>query len=222
LVGVSLGRLRFGHGFSRVGSLILGWVGAIALHTAFNNAIRAGDGLNTLLFAVGIGLGGVALTVGFIMWGLSEERRWLKQTLGLDVGVSSGESAVIQKMADLDILIQPIGERFGEEKKKQVATFLQLQAQLGLKRKVHEMTTDARLRDELSSQITTLRQDMDMLRRDVGVYCMTYVRSILPPETEPIWDRLGQTLAALDAEPPKRSLWSSLGDKMESSSEEDS
>ena len=220
LVGVSLGRLRFGRGPSRVASLVLGWGAAFALHAGYNNIINIGQGATVLVMAVGTGLGGVGLIAGFILWGLTEERRWLQQTLGLDIGVSSAESAVIQKMADLDTLLEPIGERFGPEKKRQVQTFLQLQAQLGLKRKVQEMAGDPGLKEELAREIAILRKDMDLLRRDVGVYCMTYVRSILPPETEPVWVRLGETLAAREAAAPSRSLWKSLGDKMAKSSEE--
>lgn len=220
LVGIALGKMRFGRGIHRPLSLLVGWAGAIALHVTFNNVINNVEGILVLALAVGIGLAGVALTVAFILWGLGEERNWLKETLGIDAGVSSGESAVVQQMADLDTLLAPIGERFGVEKRKQVESFLQMQAQLGLKRKVQGMTHDEKLRGQLGKQIATLREDMDLLRRDVGVYCMSYVRSILPPETEPMWARLGQSLETQKSS-GGRSLWSSLGDRMEAAEEGD-
>lgn len=215
LVGVALGRLRFTRGPSRVGSLLLGWSAAIALHMGYNNAVMGSEGAVTLLAAMGIGFGGLALTAAFILCGLREERIWLQQTLGLEAGVSSVESAVIQKMEDLDILLEPIGARFGQRKREQVKAFLQLQARLGLKLKVQALTPDAGLRGELAQQIAALRQEMDLLRRDVGVYCMSYLRSILPPETEPVWARLGEVLSAREATPSKPSLWSSLGERLE-------
>ena len=214
LVGVALGRLRFGRGLSRIGSLLLGWAAAIALHITFNNVINRSQGLLMLVLAVVIGLGGVGLTAAFILWGLSEERRWLRETLGLQVGVSAGESAMVQQLDNLDPLLAPIGERFGADKRKQVEALLQLQAQLGLKRKVQELTPDPKLRAEMGVQVTALRQEMDTVRRALGVYCMAYVRSILPPETETIWEHLGRTLETRETS-SARSVWSTLSDKME-------
>jgi len=214
LVGVALGRLRFGRGLSRIASLLLGWAAAMTLHITFNNVVNRSQGLLTLALAVGIGLGGVGLTAAFIFWGLREERQWLRETLGLQVGVSAGESAVVQQLDNLDPLLAPIDERFGADKRKQVETFLRLQAQLGLKRKVQEMTPDPKLRAEMGAQVAALRQEIDTMRQALGVYCMAYVRSILPPETEPMWAHLGRTLETRETS-SSRSVWSTLSDKME-------
>ncbi len=214
LVGVSLGRLRFGRGFSRVASVLLGWMAAMALHVTFNNVVSRGQGQVMLVLAVAIGLGGVGFTAAFILWGLGEERRWLRETLGLQVGVSAGESAIVQQLDNLDPLLAPIGDRFGTNKRKQVESLLRLQAQLGLKRKVQELTLDSRLRTEMEAQVTALRQEIDTVRRDLGLYCMAYVRSILPPDTEPIWAHLGRTLETRETS-SAQSVWSTLSDKIE-------
>ncbi len=214
LVGIALGRLRFGRGASRFASLLLGWGAAMTLHMTFNNVVNLAAGGLTMILALGIGLGGVGLIAGFIFWGLAEERRWLHETLGLQIGVSSGESAMVQKLDDLDRLLEPIGTTFGQDKRKQAETFLKLQAQLGLKRKVQALTPDAKLRAEMDAQVNALRSEIDGVRRGLGVYCMSYVRSILPPETEPLWARLGQTLETRAASSAQTSLWSALGDKM--------
>ena len=222
LVGVSLGRLRYGRGVSRFVSLLLGWAAAMTLHITFNNVVNRDLGSFTLLAAIALGLGGVGLIAGFIFWGLSEERRWLHETLGLKLGVSTGEAAVVQKLDSLDLLLEPITERFGAERRKQVEEFLKLQAQLGLKRKVQQMTTNPQRQAELDRQIQALRSEIDAVRRDLGIYCMSYVRSILPPETEPIWDRLAQlTEAPQPSNAPN--MWSKLGVRMdERESEQDS
>lgn len=214
LVGISLGRLRYGRGVSRLASLLLGWAAAMALHIAFNNLLWLGPGPQTLLLAVGLGLAGLGLVVGFIFWGLAEERRWLRETLGLQVGVSAGESAVVQNLDDLDALLAPVAEHFGEAKRKQVEKFLRLQAQLGLKSKVQEMMPDPRQRNDVALQIAALRAEIDAARREVGVYCMAFVRSILPPETEPMWERLGQ---AVEGRPSGggSNLWHSLNSKID-------
>ena len=54
-----------------------------------------------------------------------------------------------------------------------------------------------------------MRAQMDVLRRRVGVYCMSFIRSILPPEGEPLWDRL--SLAVAEAPAPQTDLWQALG-----------
>ena len=214
LVGISLGRLRYGHGASRFASLLMGWAAAMALHITFNVVVNSAIGPWTLIAAISIGLGGVGLIAAFIFWGLAEERRWLNETLGLKVGVSAGEAAVVQKLADLDTLLAPVAETFGAERRRQAEIFLKLQAQLGLKRKVQQMTTDPKRRAELETQVNGLRTEIDRVRRALGVYCMSYIRSILPPETEPLWERLGQSLEESETI-PRHSLWGRLGSKME-------
>jgi RsiW-degrading membrane proteinase PrsW (M82 family) len=216
LVGIALGRLRFSRGSSRVASLFLGWAAAMALHITFNNVVHSNWGLLTLGLAMVLGLGGLGLIAGFIFWGLAAERRWLQETLTVAVGVSAGEAAVVQQMADLDTLLAPVVEHFGAAKRQQVARFLQLQAQLGLKRKAQALTPDPALAAALAQQVDALRQEMDELRRAVGVYCMTYVRSILPPASEPLWTRLAaaSALTEQDGAAPGRSLWGALDERL--------
>jgi RsiW-degrading membrane proteinase PrsW (M82 family) len=214
LVGVALGRLRYGHGASRFASLLLGWGAAMALHIGFNNIVYRTEGTLTQVLAIAIGLGGVALVAAFIFWGLAEERRWLRETLGLQVGVSAGEAAVVQRLDDLERLVAPVGAHFGVEKRKQVERLLRLQAQLGLKRKVQELAPDPKLRAEMEREVGVLRGEIDLVRRQVGIYCMSYVRSILPPETEPLWARLDQALEALETT-SRPSLWGTLERKMD-------
>jgi hypothetical protein len=185
----------------------------MALHIGFNNSLSRIPGMFGIIAAIVIGLAGIGLVTGFIFWGLRQERRWMKETLGLSVGVSARESAVVQQMADLDILLAPVGERFGTEKRKKVEAFLKLQAQLGIRRKQQNMTQNAGQKQELADKIAALQKEIDALRREAGVYCMTYVRSILPPETEPIWSHLAGSLEVKETD-QKGGLWKTIGEKM--------
>lgn len=214
LVGVALGRMRYGRGASRIASLLVGWAAAMTLHITYNNVVNRTEGTITIILAIILGLGGVGLIAGFIFWGLAEEKRWLLETLVRRVGVSAGESAVVQKLDDLDGLLAPVEEHFGAEKRKQVEAFLKLQAQLGLKRKVQQLSSDNWRKAELGIEITELIEEINEARRELGIYCMSYVRSILPPEREPIWSRLAQ----IEEEPEEttgKGLWGALGSKME-------
>ena len=210
LVGISLGRFKFGRGGTRGLALLLGWVAAIVLHASFNRAVYSGAG--GALLPLGVGIGGVVLVVAFILWGLREERQWLQETLSLKLGVSSREAAVVLRMEDLDELLAPIVQHFGEDKRDDVESFLRLQAQLGIKCKVLNKTQGEQPRKELTAQIADLRKQMDSLRRKVGIYCMSYVRSILPPEGSPVWDRLGEQLTQQRV--TDKNLWGDLGAKM--------
>ena len=86
LVGVAIGRLRYGRGAGRALSAVLGWVLAIGLHMGFNNLLRLADDLGQsvttagraflpMLGAIGLALAGVVLIVVFIRPGLVGQKR---------------------------------------------------------------------------------------------------------------------------------------------------
>jgi len=51
---------------------------------------------------------------------------------------------------------------------------------------------------------------MEAIRRKVGVYCMTYVRSIFPPESVVLWSNLEQRVKAAELGTPGFNLWGKL------------
>lgn len=205
LVGIALGRLRFGHGNKRLLSVLLGWASAMTVHLIFNNLVRQQDAMLTLVLLVVIGLSGVGLVAVFIFWGLAEERRWLHDTLKSSVGVSREESSVVQKMEDLSTLLAPIGQHFGEEKRKLVEQLLHLEAQFGLKIKTQSLTPDPKLRESLGTQIITMKQQIEQLQRRIGLSCMTLVRMIIPNDAISMLQRL-QTLEVKETL-AKGSIW---------------
>jgi len=194
LVGIAIGRFRYGHGASRLLSAFLGWAAAIALHMAFNRLVNAPSSAGTVVGTFGLGLGGVVLIVVFIRWGLAEEKRWIAETLISGTGVTRGEVAVVRQYNHIGDLLEPIIDRFGEEKADQVEEFLLKQAQLGIKRKTQTMSQDTAEQDRLGQQIAALHQEMEAIRRQVGVYCMTYVRTIFPEDAVTWWSLLERSV----------------------------
>ncbi len=229
LVGAAVGRFRFrrrsGQGLGMAG----GWLAAILLHAFFNGISRTpalSESLTTIV-AVGIGLAGVGLIGFFINLGLQEERQWLAETLDRRVGVTAAESRMVQSYASLDEFLQPIVKQFPREA-EQVEAFLLRQAQLGIKRKVQQRVNDPKLQEQLGQEVAQLQAEMNQIRRDVGVYVMSYVRSVFPDEALPIWSRLEQLAAQggsadlqrwskmLTTEtsgPPRQSLFASLQER---------
>ena len=191
LVGIAIGRFRYGHGAGRLLSALLGWVVAIGLHMGFNRLVNAGPSVGAVLGTLGLGVGGVVLIVVFIRWGLAEEKRWIAETLGIGSGVTRGEVAVVRQYDRIDELLEPIVERFGEEKAEQVEEFLLKQAQLGIKRKAQTMSQDPAEQKGLGKQIATLHEEMEAIRRKVGVYCMTLRADHLPRGCGGVVDHAG-------------------------------
>lgn len=211
LVGVAVGRFRYGRGRTRILSAILGWGAAIALHVTFNRVVTFWQGSALLIGSVGLGLAGVGLISLFIRWGLAEEKRWIDEKLGMDLRVTKGEKALVGELQDLEHLLAPIRERFGKEKANLVADFLLKQAQLGIKQKSSEMAGDPALKQQVEEQVAALRVEIDALRRQVGVYCMTYVRSIYPMDLMVEWaGNLERRIDKAREREPRMNLWGNL------------
>jgi hypothetical protein len=191
LVGTAIGRLRYGRGITRVISLVLGWALAMGLHMAFNRLVRFNAGslmvrspLVPVLGGLGVGIGGAVLIVVFIRWGLREEKQWMQETLHMGVRVTRQEANMVQQYDQVDeLLLQPIIERFGEEKADMVEQFLLKQAQFGIKSKARMMSQSAREQEQLQAEADKLHAEMEALRKKVGVFCMGYVRTVFDEET---------------------------------------
>jgi RsiW-degrading membrane proteinase PrsW (M82 family) len=215
IVGMALAGFPMG-GLNRhpLVAWVIGLTVAIAFHASYNNVAYhhfAFEQTNFLVLAA-IALIEVLLVVGAIMWGLRRERNRLRKSLGMQTGVSKGEAMLVQRIDDLDDLLAPVEERFGEIKREQVASVLLLGAQLAMKQDLIRKTKDPELRAGLAVQITETKRDLKQHRHEVGMYVMSYVRSIVPKTTWSLWARLEQILTKLEA--PRTNLWNALGAKL--------
>jgi RsiW-degrading membrane proteinase PrsW (M82 family) len=195
---------------------LVGLVVAISIHAAydflaFHEFVRS----RTPFLALGAtAYGALLLATGAMLWGLRLERRRLHKTLGIKAGVSKGEAMLVQHIDDLDDLLAPIEERYGEVKREQVANALLLGAQLAMKQDLIRKTRDPELRAELAPQISELKRELKQARGDVGIYIMSHVRSIVPRTTWSLWARLDQMLAKRAAAPGVANLWNVLSAKL--------
>jgi RsiW-degrading membrane proteinase PrsW (M82 family) len=214
LVGIAVAGFPLG----RVNHPLLAWVVglavAIAIHTVYNNVAfhHFAFGHTGLLVLAAIAFSALLLVAGAILWGLRRERNRLRKSLGMQAGVSKGEAMLVQRIEDLDDLLAPVEERFGEIKREQVASVLLLGTQLAMKQDLIRKTKDPELRSELAVQITEAKRELKHLRHDVGMYVMSYVRSIMPKTTWSLWARLEQILTKIEA--PRTNLWNTLGAKL--------
>jgi RsiW-degrading membrane proteinase PrsW (M82 family)/cell division protein ZapA (FtsZ GTPase activity inhibitor) len=213
IVGMCLAGFPLG----RVNHPLLRWVVglaiAISIHTAFNNTAlhQFAYGQEGLLALVGISFTALFFVAGAIVWGLRREHRRLRKSLGKQMS-GGAEARLVRHADELDDLLAPLGKRFGEVKREQVANALLLAAQLAMKQEQIKKTRDPELRSELAPQITQLKLELKQARRTVGIYIMSYVRSIMPKATWSLWLRLDQTLAR--RQPTSGSLWGVLESRL--------
>jgi RsiW-degrading membrane proteinase PrsW (M82 family) len=205
VAGFPLGRVRH-----PLLAWAIGLTVAIACHTAYNNTAfhHFVFGQTGLLVLAGAAFTAFAIVAGTMSWGLRRERFRLRKSLGMNAGVSKGEARLVQHMDDLDDLLAPVEARFGEVKREQVANVLRLGAQLAMRQELIRKTKDPELRSELAVQITEAKRDLRQQRNEVGIYVMSYVRSIMPKTSWSLWARLQQTLGKLPV--PAIDLWDML------------
>jgi RsiW-degrading membrane proteinase PrsW (M82 family) len=214
LIGIALGLARFDRSrLNRIPYLLGGLALAIAIHSGFNNMVN--DGV-ALLFAFAAGLTGAGIIFLAARRGLKDEQSWVHEKIGVTEGVTSGEAAVVQRLESAGDILAPLAERFGASKASQCEKFLFMQAQLAIDVKRIEKMQDEKLRINIELEMNDLRARMDEVRKEVGAYCMLYLRSIFP-EDDPTLMRLMQNRIAAAAAANKgragTGVWN-LGDRV--------
>jgi RsiW-degrading membrane proteinase PrsW (M82 family) len=191
LIGIAMGLARFDRSGRRVVILAVGVGLAMAIHIGFNNLVNSKNVDLLLVYAIAIGFGGALLIGLIIRQGLKEEKTWIMEKLGDADRVTAQEKSAVEGLDKLNKMLSPLAERFGPEKAKQVREFLTIQARLGILRKtVEKLSNDEKMRRAVEVQIESLSAQMDQARREVGAYCMLYLRNTFLEETGTLYKRL--------------------------------
>lgn len=218
LLGIALGYARS----ERLPRLILvslaGLMTAILVHMGFNNLVTRVTSEWLLGYAAACGLAGAGLIAFIIQRGLKEEKLWIEEKLGMADRVTKGEAAVVQRMENMQEILEPLAERFGEKKAAQIERFLVTQARLGILRKSLDKLSDERMKRSVEEQMNKLRTEMDAARRAVGSYAMLYLRHTFPENSSPLWGRLETAIQERAAARPASggvNLWANLKSRQE-------
>lgn len=196
IIGIAYGLANFSKGGQRLARIFTGLVVAILLHTGFNNLVtRVSSGL-LLVYAAAAGIIGLGSIYLAIRRGLAEEKAWIEEKLGMADRVTASEAAVVHQIENMDDLLEPLAERFGEEKAEAIKDILLAQAHIGIKRKTMEKHQDAKQIAETEREIAELRQTINEGRRTVGSTTMMYLRSIFPEGSSPVWGGLENLIAS--------------------------
>ncbi len=209
LVGAAVGRFRFRRGTGRGLASLTGWVAAVLLHALFNAVSQSHSISESLVtpLLVGIGMVGVGLIGFFINRGLKEQGDWLIETLNRQAAMSGAEARAAKALGSIDAVLEPLASQFPNAA-EQILDLVLKQAQLGIKRKVHQEINDARMKDRLSEEIGTMQADMEKLRKEIGPYVMAYVRAVFPEGKFDVWGRLESL--AVQSGPPDLQRWADM------------
>lgn len=213
LVGIAFGLARFQKGLRQLGQILAGLLIAMALHVMFNNLVtRVSSGL-LLLYAAAVGVFATVVITRLIKIGLRQAREWIQEKLGAADRVTSSETKLVDQIQDSKALRITLAEAFGEDQADEIQNFLHIQARLGIHRKNLEKFEDPAMRRETEEEMTRLRAEMDLIRRQVGTYAMMTLRGIFPPDEGPLWSHIEDTITARMQDPrpaPGGGLWGAL------------
>jgi RsiW-degrading membrane proteinase PrsW (M82 family) len=205
LVGIAIGGFPVARAVHPLVALVIGWAIAIAYHMTYNELAFKELGRKGLWIICGVAFGGLLVVAAAILWGLRRERQRLKRAMALKVGSSAAEVKLLRNLDDVDAMLEPVRARFGDEKAEQVGRVLLMTAQLSMKQSQMRACRDRELQRELATEMSAARRALATERHAVGMYVMSYVRSIVPRAAWSLWARLGQTLAT--PAPASRDLW---------------
>jgi RsiW-degrading membrane proteinase PrsW (M82 family) len=195
IVGIFVGIGILEKPIKRVRIYLSGLLLAIFLHFVFNNVISRGvSGSVTLIVAILIGIIGAVIVTAVIKRGLSDEKTWISNKLGDKDRVTSGETAVVWRLEDLDELLENVTLQFGIEKKNICKDFIYKQAHLGISRGKLDKIQDDKTRELEEKYIYQTQQEMEKLRKSAGIYVMLYIRGIFPPESVSVLARLTEKI----------------------------
>jgi RsiW-degrading membrane proteinase PrsW (M82 family)/CRP-like cAMP-binding protein len=200
LVGISLGRLRRVADRRKIFMPLVGIGLAIAVHVGYNNVANELEGAPLLLVAIGIGLGGGFIIGWQIDQGLAEEKRRFAETLGLDVGVSTGERKAVQQLggASIDQIFDELQEFFGQHNVALVRRLLVIQANVGILQNNLSGPSSDRLRAAWEEEIAGYRQEIEQIRKQLGPAVNLFVGSVFPSDDVALQDAFSEELARFD------------------------
>jgi hypothetical protein len=149
------------------------------------------------------------------------EQRWILEKLGMTDRVTAGEAAIVHRIENMDEVLAPIARRFGPDKAALTESLLYLQAEIGIKRKLIEMAADTEQRRLIQEEAKRRIDEMDVVRRRIGTYCMLFIRSVYLAGGTQLWALIDQRVREAGAREAGGGLWSKLDERIKSSRSRD-
>ncbi len=200
LVGISLGRLRRAPAARRNIWPVMGIGLAIGLHVVYNNLARQLQGMPLLLAAIGIGIGGGVIIAWQIAQGLADEKQRFAETLGLNVGVSTGERKAVQQLggASIEQIFSELDEFFGSNTISLVRRLLVVQANIGILQNNLSCSVSERLRRAWEDEIVAYQREINGIRKELGAAVRLFLESVFPSDDRAMQEALNEEMARFD------------------------
>lgn len=201
VVGLALGQLRRAQGGKAQALPLLGIGGAIAAHVIYNNIVNVLSGVELLLVAIALGLGGAGVIILQIQQGIASEKRQFGRIFGDGSDISGGEVKAIQRIGggSFEELLAQLSDSFGTENINLIRRMLITQANLGiLENNLRAGGVSARLREAWEQDARQLRAEYQTIRRELGYAVTAYMQSMFPPSDETLWEGMQEKIAESD------------------------
>jgi RsiW-degrading membrane proteinase PrsW (M82 family) len=197
-----------------------GYVIAMGFHGVFNAMVNSRI---LLVFAIAYGVVGAGLIWYVIRHGMDAQKEWVGEKLGMEDRVTKEETRAVTSIDKVvETLIEPFRERFGDEKVPLVKDLMYKQAEMGIKRKLLDATPSPTKRKEVEEIIQGLYKEMEVLRKQIGMYPMMFVREVYLEQEIRLWDRLDALIAESGKGQKGGGLWDMATTKIkQSKSQED-
>ena len=207
MIGSALGHSRLNRDTSRVFFALGGILFAIAAHMGFNSLVNSSAALVFAFVYAALG----AVIISFVVrYGFRKAALAFQQNLGMLDRVTKNESAIVNRVQTLDVILKPVIEVFGEQEADKVRQLIILQAQLGLQRENLNKVRDAALRKGISEEVDKLKARAEAVRKSVNTYCMLYVRGLFPENNIPLWALIQQRVPATGTGQAGGGVWAAL------------
>ena len=194
--------------------IITGYLLAISTHMGFNTMVSGGT---FLIFAIIFGFIGVGLIWYVIRMGLTIQKHWVSEKLGMVDRVTKEEMMVVSNINTINEILAPVENRFGVQKASLVKSLVYMQAEIGIKRKLIEVASSENKKAEINEIITGLNKDVDKLRKEIGPYCMMMVRTVYMESNLQIWNLLNSRIAESSTGQKGGGLWDRANQRMKPS-----
>jgi RsiW-degrading membrane proteinase PrsW (M82 family) len=187
---------------------LLAWALASLIHGGFNFLALRLSGQAVLLAGMGVGLLSLAAVVWQIRASVRLDSRSIRREL-LD-SLSSGELAATLQPRHLADHLEAEAPALGQERMQRVYQYARLQAQRGLLRQSLLTAQHGTARPLLERDLARVEQQLDVLRRGMGLYTWLWLRSVLPSSEAELWSHLAREV---EQEQPLLALLLKLNDR---------
>ncbi|GAB4516693.1 MAG: hypothetical protein OHK0046_22450 [Anaerolineae bacterium] len=173
--------------------LLVGLVGGITVHMAYNRLVAQLEGAALLMAAFVMGLGGVLTLILLIQQALRQEKRTIHDYL--QDSLSPGElSAALNPQDVAAAIVQQAQGELDANRLQLVQQYVTLQAQRGILQKTQKLNQRARFATTLDRDLRAVEQQLKALRSAMGLYTWVWLRQILPSDESELWAQLNSEI----------------------------